>query len=94
MEFDNLSIRAKTYIGVKLFEKYCARENIEHEAIDEFCNHMKSLAVTTNIPDWDNNANSLSITGLGDDLPHDITELKRVNDITCFIREISATPIY
>lgn len=87
-------MRAKTFMATIVFEKFCGDKSIEHIAINEFCSHMKLIAVTVNIPKWDRLANKLAITGLGDALPGNTPKKELVNDITTNIREISASAIY
>lgn len=81
-------------IGVVCLRRYCKAQGIQHPAIDEFCKCMSELAVAGDVPKWNEGASKISITGLGDDLPADLVHKDLINKITCFIREISATPMY
>jgi len=94
MNTENLSIRAKTFLAVEIFEAFCSAKGLNDVAIQEFCQYMKSLATASNLPDWDEQASNLAITGLGDPIPADIIEADLINIIACNIREVSASPMY
>ncbi len=94
MSIEQLSIRAKTYVAACALEKYCTVLGIKHASLDEFCSHMKSLAIAKDIPSWDSEANQLEITGLGDPLPEILGKESFLHEVTECVREISAVNIY
>ncbi len=98
-EFDGLSIRAMTAIGVFCLDHYSKKYQINNSNLKKFGDKMLELLTISNIPKWDNECNQIQITGLGDELPEElITEYPKyqstINEITQNIREISASQIY
>ena len=99
MQIKNLSIRAMTYIGVSLFEKYCIENSITNSDINVFCSSMMNILNTENISEWNQNCNEIEITGLGDILPNNLVSeypkhVDNIDRITQSIREISSFQIY
>ncbi|SHJ27935.1 hypothetical protein [Aquimarina spongiae] len=98
-EFDGLSIRAMTALGVFSLVHYSRKHAINDSNLIQFGNKMLDLLTTNNIPEWDNECNQIEITGLGDELPEElITKYPEyqntISQITQNIREISASQIY
>jgi len=53
-EFDGLSIRAMTALGVFSLIKYSKKHQIDDSDLIEFGNKMLELLTTKNIPEWNN----------------------------------------
>ena len=87
-------------IGAIYFKKYCDQLEIEHSSIDEFFNHLLSIACAENLVDWESTGTKISLSGRGDALPNNLlkllnkeksNELSKIADLAC---EISLSQMY
>ena len=89
-----LSLRAKTVIGVLCLKHYCTRLDEHHWEIERFCDYLLSLAQAKDIPAWDQASCHLALDGMGSPIPEAIVHIPKINEITCSLREITASQIY
>jgi hypothetical protein len=86
-----ISLRAKTAIGALCLRRYCEELGESHREIDEFCDYLLKLPKAEDIMEWDESGGHLAQDGLGSPIPDTITHIPKINEITCNIREITAS---
>lgn len=97
---DQLSIRALQVAGVIYLREYCRVLSIDDPAIDSFISHAASLAVSVDLPTWEQKFHKLEITGLGDPLPKRLTtplpieSVKVLLDLIECVAEIGVSQMY
>jgi hypothetical protein len=98
-EFKGLSIRALVALGTFSLKLYSKKYHINNSDLDEFIDLNLKLLTAEDLLKWNNEFNSVEITGLGDPFPIDLVEKYpehslKLDLITQNIREISASQIY
>lgn len=99
-EFEGLSIRAMTALGVFCLELFSKENQISHPDLQEFKNKMLDLLITDNLPDWEDECFEIKITGVEENaLPGDLANKypkhqNRLHSITESIRSISDINMY
>ena len=88
------NIRIASWLGAQAVKSYSAREGISHLDLDAFIQHLELLLTVDDIPNWDAEANELTISGMGDPLPSELSHVSNLLRMTQSAREISASQIY
>jgi hypothetical protein len=96
----NLTIRAAQVIAAIYFRNYCHINNISDPSVDEFVNHMFSVATAKSLPDWEQIGTNLELTGRGDPLPQNLKNnlneqgAKMLDKLSQDVRDIGLSQMY
>jgi len=88
------SVRAATWRAAQCVRWFVAQRNAAHPALAEFCAHLERLSVSECVPEWNEEANRLAITGLGSPLPRALAEVPDLAPLVEAAREVSASQIF
>ena len=94
-KFLQLSVRAATWLGAELLDRYCEGASLQDFRIDEFSDHLRSVVISTDIPGWDESFRSLEVSGIySDGLPSGLEDVGSLFRIVEAVHEISMSQIY
>lgn len=73
--YKNFNIRQlQTYAALCLWH-FCRHLNIKHDAIDELILYLMSMFTAGNLSEWEQRGTEIVMTGRGDPLPEEVTNL-------------------
>lgn len=70
-----LSIRGKQAYAALCLVQFCAAKRITHVSITQLVEHLLSILVADNLPDWERKGACIELTGRGDPLPVAVKEV-------------------
>ena len=85
------NIRVASWLGSECVRSFIQNKNISDLRLEKFAEHLSALAQAEDVPEWDKEANNLDITGLGDPLPEELSQIRDLNLLVDSVREISAS---
>jgi len=69
-----LSTRKKQACAALCLAQFCAANRIVHVFIAQLIQHLLSILVTDNLPEWESQGARLELTGRGDPIPQSVEE--------------------
>ncbi len=70
-----LSTREKqAYAGLCL-ARYCHASHIQHSAVDQLVDHLLSVLVSEDLPEWERHGAGLALSGRGDSVPDELAQV-------------------
>ena len=88
------NIRVASWLGSECIRTFMEQQKISDVRLQKFSQHISALPYAENVPEWDQEANELEITGMGDPLPEELSQIQNLNVLVVMVREISASQIF